>query len=113
MNDRDIGYAIDILLACREIEQFGEGKEENALLHDRLYQAAVLRKLEIIGEVAKRLSVEFKSFHGEINWRGWAGLRDKLIHGYDEVNLEIIRSVLVEEIPKLRKVLSCYEVENQ
>ncbi len=61
MNDRDIGYAIDILIACRDIELFGTGKDLESLSSDAMYQAAVLRKLEIIGEVAKRLSTEFKT----------------------------------------------------
>ncbi|GAB4426993.1 MAG: hypothetical protein OHK0011_08720 [Turneriella sp.] len=49
MNDRDIGYAIDILIACRQIEQFGADRPADALSWDAMYQAAVLRKLEIIG----------------------------------------------------------------
>jgi uncharacterized protein with HEPN domain len=113
MTERDIGYAIDILLACKDIQAFGVGKEASAIYEDAMYQAAVLRKLEIIGEVAKRLSEEFKNQHQTINWKGWAGLRDRLIHGYDDVNLTIVRNVLDIDVPRLLKELAEYEAENR
>lgn len=113
MNDRDIGYAIDILIACRQIEQFGADRPADSLSRDAMYQAAVLRKLEIIGEVAKRLSNEFKSAHAHINWKGWAGLRDRLIHGYDDVNLDIVQTVLSDELPRLMAALKPYGSNNR
>lgn len=113
MTERDIGYAIDILIACRDIDQFSQEKSLADLESDAMYQAAVLRKLEIVGEVAKRLSEGFKAKHSSISWKGWAGLRDRLIHGYDDVNLKIIFNVITEEIPRLAKELAPYESDNK
>jgi uncharacterized protein with HEPN domain len=113
MTERDIGYAIDILIACHDIQEFGRQKDSDALAQNPMYQAAILRKLEIIGEVAKRLSIEFKDQHSRINWKGWAGLRDRLIHGYDDINLEIVSNVLSVDVPSLLVELSPYEKENR
>lgn len=113
MKKRDIGYAVDILLACNEVIEFGIGKDENAFVQDSMYQAAVIRKLEVIGEVAKRLSDEFKLKHSTINWRGWSGLRDRLIHGYDDVDLGIVKNVVTNELPKLITELGEYEKYNK
>ncbi|MCB1202398.1 MAG: DUF86 domain-containing protein [Leptospiraceae bacterium] len=112
MTERDIGYAIDIVIACRDIEHFKINKTDDALQFDEMYQAAVIRKLEVIGEVAKRLSDDFKTKHFSINWKGWAGLRDRLIHGYDDIDLGIDTNVLSNEIPLLLHELNGYEAEN-
>jgi uncharacterized protein with HEPN domain len=74
MTERDIGYAIDIVLACSDIDLFLQGRTFSDFQTDAMFQAAVPRKLEIIGEVAKRFSSEFKLKHSRIQWKNWAGL---------------------------------------
>jgi len=112
MSDRDVGYAIDILLACQDIAFFLQGKNRNDLENNEMLQAAVLRKLEVIGEVAKRLSDAFKTRHAVIPWKNWAGLRDRLIHGYDDVNLDIVWDTVAEAVPALALELKQYESKN-
>ncbi len=71
--DRALGYPID--------------SEETFFTKDYL-QDAVIRCLEILGEATKRLSPEFRRLHPDLPWRAMAGMRDVLIHAYDQVDLE-------------------------
>lgn len=66
-----------------------------------------MRSLEIIGEAAKNLSLDFKSEHNDIDWKSMAGMRDRLIHGYFGVDYQIVWDVIQTEIPKLKsKIVS-------
>jgi uncharacterized protein with HEPN domain len=65
-------------------------------------QDATLRKLEVIGQAVKNLSEDTKSRQPEIPWKQTAGMRDKVIHDYFGVNLEIVWAVVHQELPKLR-----------
>lgn len=73
MLDRALGYPID--------------NEETFVARDYL-QDAVIRCLEILGEATKRLSPEVRRLHPDLPWRAMAGMRDVLIHAYDQVDLE-------------------------
>jgi len=66
---------------------------------------AVIRRLTIIGEATKRLSMEFRTNHPEIPWKAMAGLRDFVVHEYDVINLEIIQDVVNFELPQLLPLL--------
>jgi len=69
-------------------------------------QDAILRKLEVIGQAVKNLSEAAKREQPEIAWKQIAGMRDKLIHDYFGVNLEIVWAVVEKELPKLRTAVS-------
>jgi uncharacterized protein with HEPN domain len=62
---------------------------------------ALLRKLEVIGEAAGRVSKGFCAAHPEIPWREVTGPRNRLIHGYDDVRLDIVWRVTTERLPHL------------
>ena len=78
------------------------GSDHGAFLDDRMRQDATLRKLEVIGQAVKNLSEDAKSRQPEIPWKQIAGMRDKVIHDYFGVNLEIVWAVVQKELPKLR-----------
>jgi uncharacterized protein with HEPN domain len=63
---------------------------------------AVVRALEIIGEAAKRLPEELRQKYPDIPWKGMAGMRDRIIHGYDNVDLQIVWDVVKRDIPQIR-----------
>lgn len=63
--------------------------------------AAVERWLTIIGEAVKRLSSNFRDQHPHIDWRGWAGLRDVVMHGYDIVDYIEIWETITRDVPGL------------
>lgn len=58
-------------------------------------------QLEIIGEAANRISVEFRNQHPEIPWRDMAGMRNILVHAYDKVELDQVWRATQESVPKL------------
>ena len=68
-------------------------------------QDARLRKLEIIGQAVKNLADETRSREPEIPWKQIAGMRDKVIHDYFGVNLEIVWAVIEKELPKLEQAI--------
>ena len=65
-------------------------------------QDATLRRLDVVGQAVKNLSEETKSRQPHIPWKQIAGMRDKIIHDYFGVNLEIVWAVVEKELPKLR-----------
>jgi uncharacterized protein with HEPN domain len=69
-------------------------------------QDATLRKLEVIGQAVKNLSEPTKLRRPEIPWKQIAGMRDKVIHGYFGVNLEIVWAVVERELPKLKMAIT-------
>jgi len=91
-----------------EIE-FLEGQirnlSEDQFMHDELKQRAFSRSLEIIGEATKMVSDEFRSTYPNIDWKSFAGLRDKLIHHYFGVDYAIVWDVVTNELPPLKEKL--------
>jgi uncharacterized protein with HEPN domain len=73
------------------------------LLFDRKTQDAVVRNLEIIGEASKRVSVTLKEAHPDIAWKPIAGIRDKLIHDYFRVNLQLVWDAVERDLPILKQ----------
>jgi len=63
---------------------------------------AVIRSLEVMGEAAKRIPDDIRRRYPDIPWRRMAGMRDKLIQEYSGVDLQIVWSVVKEELPPIR-----------
>ena len=73
---------------------------------DSMVQDAVIRNLEVIGEAVKSLGESFRGQHPEIPWSSIAGMRDRLIHHYFQVDLDLVWNVVVKHLPPLRKVVN-------
>jgi uncharacterized protein with HEPN domain len=71
-----------------------------------MIQDAVIRNIEVIGEVAKRISDDFKNLNSDIPWRKMAGIRDVLIHDYDSIDMNIVWNVIEVELPKIKLSLN-------
>lgn len=96
---------IDLQNSAQRTLRFTEGLSYEDFLDNELVLAAVQHQLVILGEAVKRLSTEFREVHPDIPWGRIAGLRDVLIHRYDEVDLEVIWGVIGRDIPDLlRKI---------
>ena len=65
-----------------------------------------MRALEIIGEATRNLSRELKAKNREVPWREIAGMRDKLIHEYFGVKLELVWETIKKKLPELQKQIS-------
>jgi len=98
---RDHETVLDILRAAALAQQFVTGLDRDSFLDDLKTQAAVLHEIAIIGEATKRLSDALRIAHPEIPWRMIAGMRDRLIHHYDEVDLEQVWRTVTIDIPIL------------
>jgi uncharacterized protein with HEPN domain len=83
------------------VSHTAEGKE--SFFSDRKTQDAVVRNLEIVGEAIKRVSVTLKEAHPDIAWKPIAGMRDKLIHDYFGVNLQLVWDVVERDLPVLKQ----------
>lgn len=70
-----------------------------------MIEEAVVRNFEIIGEATKQISKEFRVKHTGVEWKKMAGMRDKLIHDYIEVDYAIIWATIQDILPDLRKTI--------
>jgi uncharacterized protein with HEPN domain len=98
---RDLTYVLDMLVAARHIQAYMAGIDRSTFEQDTMRQDAIIRRVEIIGEAARRVSAEFRAAHPDIAWQQMADMRNRLIHGYDEVSLILVWDVIQHDIPAL------------
>ena len=99
--ERDLTWVLDILQRARLIQQFTAGLDETAFMHDVLRREAVIRQIEVMGEAVRRVSEDFCAAHTEIPWSKIAGMRNRLIHEYDRIDLVAVWKTVVDDIPVL------------
>ncbi len=88
----------DILEAIRRIESYVEGINYDQFLGDLKTQDSVVRNLEIIGEAVRKISDEIKNKNALVEWKNIANLRNRLIHNYFGINLDIVWGILGEDL---------------
>jgi len=93
----------DIMLAIQKICRYTSQMDHDAFLRDDLVIDGVARNLEIIGEAARQLPEEFKRVHTQISWTQIAGLRNRIVHDYFGLDLEIIWEIIQHDLPELEK----------
>lgn len=103
---RDPQYLIDILEAAKLARSYVEGKTQDDFLADTQCQDAVIRRLEIIGEAAGRLSEETRATVPELDWRAMIGMRNMMIHEYDGVDLDIVWETVETDLPALIQAIT-------
>lgn len=103
--DRDPVYLLDIVSSARMLRSYLEGVVLDEFLRDTKLQDSVIRRLEIIGEAAGRISVQFREKHPEIPWSEMRGMRNLMIHHYDDVDLYIVWNTAQDSIPQLLELL--------
>jgi uncharacterized protein with HEPN domain len=102
---KDDATAADILLAAQDIQRFTAGLSYGDFVKNRIVQSAVVFRIMVMGEAAKRLSEEFRRNHPTIEWKELAGMRDRCVHGYDSINLDIVWAVVRVDAPAIEKYL--------
>jgi len=86
---------------AREAVFLTQGKTRDDLETERLLNLGLVRLIEIVGEAATKVSGEMCSRHPEIPWTQIRGMRNRLIHGYDFVDFDILWKTVTEELPPL------------
>ena len=104
-SDEDLVRMRHMLDAATEAVALSRGKGPGALARDRVLSLALVRLLEVVGEAAGRVSDDTREAHPEVPWSQIVGLRNRLIHGYDSVDLEILWRILSDDLPRLIEAL--------
>jgi uncharacterized protein with HEPN domain len=87
--------------AAEKALRFTSGKSRGDLSVDEQLALACIRLIEIIGEAAAKVGMETKERLSEIPWNDIVGTRNRLIHGYEEVDLDIVWQILKQDLPDL------------
>lgn len=103
MKKEPLVFVRHILDCIKSIERFSQGLSKEDFKKNDLKQSAILRKIEIIGEAVKNLPDSFRKEHSSAEWKKITGTRDRLIHQYFGVDLDLMWDVLKNELPKLKK----------
>jgi len=113
MSNEFLDYVEDILDAMDKAEILLEGVTYDQFAADFRINFAVVRALEIVGEATKRLPPSLRQRYSNIPWKGMAGMRDRIIHGYDNVDFEIVWDVVKRDVPRIKpqvqQILKDYE----
>jgi uncharacterized protein with HEPN domain len=112
---RDLGRLQHMLEHIDRAEQFMQDKSLSDLEGDYLLRYAVVKCLEIIGEAAYMLTLEFKDNHPQTPWNVIIKMRHVLVHGYYSIEMPIVWDIVKNDFPALRPQIEQYikEEENQ
>lgn len=105
MDERILKWVFDIKIAIDEIDNFFDDKERDFFKYreNLMLKRAIERNLEIIGEAINRIITRDESYIDQItNAKSIIGLRNQVIHSYDNISDEIIWSILINHLPKLK-----------
>lgn len=106
MRKRDYrDYMRDISDSVTDIVSFIEGMTFEEFIKDKKTINAVVRSIEVIGEATKKIPETLKDKYSEIPWKKMAGMRDKMIHEYFGIDMEILWKTVKDEIPILRPLI--------
>lgn len=90
---------------AREVVAMASGRTRGELDTDRQLNLSLVRLLEIVGEAAGRVPAEERVSYPDIPWPEIVGLRNRLIHGYDSVDFDILWQIVSEDLPPLIEAL--------
>ncbi len=90
-----------MLAHAREAQELAGQHPKAALTTDRAFALCLTRLMEIVGESARRVPLDFRQKYPETDWRGFVGLRDILIHKFDAIDDDILWGIVQDELPML------------
>jgi uncharacterized protein with HEPN domain len=105
MNERDRTRLVDMLNEAYQIQEFLGGEDREALSQNTMLAYAVIRAITIVGEAANQTSLEFQLAYPEIPWHNIIGMRNRIVHGYSSVDLDIVWEVATRNLPTLIPIL--------
>ena len=104
-------YIQDIIDSIAIIVEYTKGMEYDDLIEDRKTVDAVVRNLEIIGEAANQMSKKVKDQYVDIPWEKMVSMRNKVIHEYSGIDLQILWQTIKEDLPDLRERIKKVKTE--
>jgi uncharacterized protein with HEPN domain len=102
----------DMLDHAREAVTLLDGRSRDDLEHDRVLSLALVRLLEVVGEAVNRIPQKVQVEHPEIPWSEIIGMRNRLIHGYGSIDLDIVWQIVIADLPPLVNALEKIAVED-
>jgi uncharacterized protein with HEPN domain len=105
MSFEPLDYLRHILVEVEYLLDQSQGLSFDRFAADETLRRAFVRSLEVIGEAVKNLPEDFRASHSEVEWRPFARMRDRLIHGYFGVDYQLVWDVVQEKLPELRRNL--------
>jgi uncharacterized protein with HEPN domain len=107
MSKRPAAFLIEDILECIEnIRTYTDGLTFERFSQNQMIVDAVVRNLEILGEAAKRLPDDFRQKNPNVEWKKIVGLRNRIIHEYFGVDLDIIWRIISKDLPEFNSKLS-------
>lgn len=91
--------------AANETLGFISGKSKDSLINDRMLVLAIVKDIKIIGEAAGKISKETRNAHNTIPWQDIIDMRNRLIHAYYDVDIEIVWDTVNKDLPPLKATL--------
>lgn len=86
---------------AREAIEMASGRSRNDLDKDRMLNLALVRLVEVIGEAAAKVPDAFRERYPDVPWQQIVGMRNRLIHGYDAVDFDILWTIIQDDLPSL------------
>lgn len=106
MTDRDRQSLLDIAYCADQVQQYLSDKTQAELEQDTMLQDAIVRRLEIVGEAARRLSDDARNELSHLRWSQIIGMQDIIIHQCDRINLDFLWQVATNDLPQLARQLA-------
>jgi uncharacterized protein with HEPN domain len=108
MQNRQHAYLLDILRSAEAIEEYISGYTRDRFLEDARTQDAVLRRLLVIGKAAARLTPETRTEFDGLPFHKIVGMRNRVVHDYGQIDLEIIWETAYLHLPSVRLELRAW-----
>ena len=101
--NNDLTYLGDILDAIQRIESYTTQVSKQGFIENFMMQDAVMLQIEIIGEATNSISEAFQEKHDEIPWAQMRALRNRIVHDYRGINLNVIWDTVQNDLPALKR----------
>ena len=111
MSRRDVAILLDMLIYARRVRDRLRDVPWGAFNDDEDLQLAATHMIQIVGEAASRSSPELRSQYPQIPWRAIIGMRQRIVHDYMRVRVEVVWDTVAEDIPPLIDILESLRLE--
>lgn len=102
---------VHMLDTVRRIRSLIRGQSRDAFERDEVRQLALLHLIQVLGDAASRISADFRDAHRELPWGQMVGLRNRIVHGYDHLDPEIVWRVATDDVEPVFAALERILVE--